>query len=74
MSEDGRTRPNPLWRLVAPGDTIAEHEGTIVLRPSSATVESVTLAADGDDAVVTIDMATGEPLVLRFRPLGAGAR
>ena len=70
VTEDGRARPNPLWRLVAPGDTIAEHEGTIVLRPSSATVESVTLAAEGDDAVVTIDTATGDPLVLRFRAAG----
>ena len=70
VSEDGRVRPNPLWRLVVPGDTISTHEGTIVLRPSSATVESVTLAADGEDAVVTIDTATGDPLVLRFRPLG----
>ena len=38
-------------------------------RPSSASRST----ADGDDAVVTIDTATGDPLVLRFAPL-AGAR
>ena len=71
VGEDGRVHPNPLWRLVAPGDTISEHSGTIVLRPSSATIESVTLASDGEDATVTVDTATGDPLVLRFRPAAA---
>ena len=27
VAEDGRTHPNPLWRLIAPGDTITEHDG-----------------------------------------------
>ncbi len=53
VGDDGRTHPNPLWRLVAPGDTITEHDGKVTIRPSSATVETVTLSPDGDDAVVT---------------------
>ena len=69
VGEDGRVRPNPLWRLVAPGDTISAHEGTIVLRPSSATVESVTLARRRRRRHRHVDTATGEPLVLRSRSL-----
>ena len=58
VAEGGETRPNPLWRLIAPGDTITEHDGTVTVRPSSATIESITLTADGDDALVTIDTAS----------------
>ncbi len=73
VSDDGRTHPNPLWRLVAPGDTISERDGTVVIRPSSATAERVTLERDGNDAIVTVDTAATAPLVLRFRPLPGGA-
>src|SRR5262249_26431484 len=67
VGEDGRVHPNPLWRLVAPGDTITEHDGAITIRPAQATIESITLAPDRNDAVVTVDPATTDPLVLRFR-------
>ena len=68
VGADGRTHPNPLWRLVAPGDTTTSHAGTVTIRPSSATIESVTLRADGEDALVIVDTATTDPLVLRYRP------
>ena len=70
-ASDGRTRPNPLWRLIAPGDTITEHDGTRHRPPvRRATIETRhARAPTATTRVVTVDTATGDPLVLRFRPL-----
>ena len=73
VAPDGTTRPNPLWRLLAPGDDIVRDAQSVVVRPAGTTFESVTIARDGGDALVTVDTGVAEPLALRFRPLDGGA-
>jgi fatty acid synthase len=78
-----RARPNPLWRVVVPGDEVhaVRDEGRRLARvevlPAGASGERLEVAADGDDVVVTVQMPAldGPPalLVTRWRPCGAGS-
>ncbi len=89
VSEDGRllARPNPLWRVVVPGDEVrARLDGAgrlaqVEVLPAGATGELLEIAADGDDVVVTATMPAiaegvappAAELVSRWRAVGAGA-
>ncbi|MDP2712617.1 MAG: DUF1729 domain-containing protein, partial [Solirubrobacteraceae bacterium] len=78
-----RARPNPLWRIVAPGDEIhAVRDETGALTrlevvPAGATGERLEVAADGDDVVVSVEMPAldGPPatLVTRWRAAANGS-
>ncbi len=77
-----RSRPNPLWRLVAPGDEVSavlDDAGALArveVLPHGASGERLQVAADGADVVVTVAMpaldGAGGELVMRWRPAGAG--
>ncbi len=78
-----RARPNPLWRIVVPGDEIRpvlDADGGLArleVLPAGATGELLEVHADGDDVLVTAQLPAvdGPPDMLetRWRPFGAGA-
>ena len=78
-----RSRPNPLWRVVVPGDevraTLGEHDrlARIEVLPAGATGERLEVALDGDVVAVTVTMpaldGAGVDLVTRWRASGAGS-
>ncbi|MDA0136568.1 DUF1729 domain-containing protein [Solirubrobacter sp. CPCC 204708] len=72
VTEDGRTLPNPLWRLVAPGDAIDQLGDVITVRPADAPFESVVIepAAGSRPAGASDEPARGE--VVGTRAPGAG--
>ncbi|MGE3621620.1 MAG: fatty acid synthase subunit beta domain-containing protein, partial [Acidimicrobiia bacterium] len=84
--EEGRSRPNPLWRWIDAGDRIeseVDEAGRLVAltaRPWDRPAESVRVAADPDDEAVVVvasDAGDGDPpLRVRYRatagPGGSG--
>ena len=58
VTADGRTLPNPLWRLVAPGDAIDQLGDVITVRPAEAPFESVVIEPAGADVLVTAGALT----------------
>jgi fatty acid synthase len=85
VAEEGglRSRPNPLWRVVVPGDEVravldaAGRLERVEVLPAGASGERLEVAADGDEVVVTVVMpALGGPpaeLATRWRGAGAGS-
>lgn len=85
--EDGadgrRTRPNPLWRLVLPGDDVdvaADDGGRIIhltAVPRGSADERVVVEADGRDVVVTAWVSALDPpaerFVIRGRPIAGSS-
>jgi enoyl reductase-like protein/acyl dehydratase len=77
------SRPNPLWRVVVPGDEVRaalDEHGRLTrveVLPAGATSERLEVAADGDEVVVTVAMPAldgpAAELVTRWRPAGAGS-
>ena len=61
-----RTRPNPLWRLSPPATRSPSTTARVTVRPSSATVESVTLDRGRRRRARHVDTGVADPLVLRF--------
>ena len=53
VGEGGRTYPNPLWRLMAPGDAIDQLGDVITVRPADAPFESVVIEPAGADVLLT---------------------
>lgn len=62
VGEDGRTWPNPLWRLVVPGDAIDQLGDVITVRPAEAPFESVVIEPAGASEV----LVTAGSLALRY--------
>ncbi|MGE3141564.1 MAG: acyltransferase domain-containing protein, partial [Thermoleophilia bacterium] len=84
MHADGpRTRPNPLWRLVLPGDEVdaaVDDTGRLIHLtsvPRGSAQERVVVEADGRDVVVTAWVASLDPpaerFVIRGRPIEGGS-
>lgn len=62
VGADGRTWPNPLWRLIAPGDAIDQLGDVITVRPADAPFESVVIEPSGASDV----LITAGALALRY--------
>ena len=73
VGEDGRTRPNPLWRLSRPA-TRSPARRRVTVRPSSATVETRHARAGRRRRGRHVDTATADPLVLRCSRRPAASR
>ncbi|MBJ7518142.1 MAG: DUF1729 domain-containing protein [Solirubrobacteraceae bacterium] len=81
VTDDGDARPNPLWRLVRPGDQLSrerDDDGVLCgleVEPRGGDGEAVVVRADGDDVVVRVetprvDRHDPDVLELRYTPLG----
>ena len=81
VTDDGDARPNPLWRLVKPGDQLSrerDEDGVLCslhVEPRGGDGEAVAVRADGDEVVVRVetprvDRHDPDVLELRYSPLG----